>query len=465
MNRTVARILMTVFCFLACVLTYASQSVAAEKPDIVFIMSDDQGAYDVSWRDPEIKTPNLDKLALAGARLEQFYVLPVCSPTRAALMSGRYPMRYGLQVAVIRPWANYGLPLEERMLPDALREAGYTTAICGKWHLGSFDKAYWPNARGFDHAYGHLLGAIDYFDHTRDGQKDWYRNGESLHEEGYATDLIANEAVRVIRNQPKDKPIFLYVPFNAVHTPMQVPEKYMEPYAHLQGQRRINAGMVAAMDEAIGKIVAAVDERGRRKNTLFIFSSDNGGHAPGKVTNNGPFRAGKHTLYEGGVRVVAFATWEKRIKPGTVIKEPLHMVDWYPTLLNIAGTSLKQKLPLDGLDILPCLTQGKPSPHKEILLNTSPSSGAIRVGDWKLVLNGDSPDKPDDSDGPVQNEKRKGKAKRVASTDMKVELFNLAEDPYEKKNLASEKPEKLKELRRHYDALARQAVTPLNLTP
>jgi hypothetical protein len=166
--------------FLLVGLLMSAVSHAADQPDIVVIIADDLGGYDVSWRSPEIKTPNLDKLAASGAKLDQFYVQPLCSPTRAALMTGRYPMRYGLQVGVVRPWADYGLPLEEQLLPQGLKAAGYTTAICGKWHLGSFDKAYWPNARGFDHSYGHLFGAMDYFTHVRDGKPDWYRDGKEL---------------------------------------------------------------------------------------------------------------------------------------------------------------------------------------------------------------------------------------------------------------------------------------------
>src|SRR6185295_13460945 len=291
------------------------------------ILSDDQGSYDVSWRGSEIKTPNLDALAASGAKLEQFYVQPVCSPTRASLMTGRYPMRYGLQVGVIRPWADYGLPLEERILPQALREVGYTTVICGKWHLGSFDKAYMPHARGFDHSYGHLFGALDYFTHVRDGKDDWYRDDVPFKEEGYSTHLIANEAARLVKAQPKDKPLFLYVPFNAVHAPHQVPDKYKEPYKSLPEPRQTYAGMVVAMDEAVGKILGALEETGRRKNALIFFSSDNGGPQPGKVTSNGPLRAGKGTVYEGGVQVVACAAWAGHIKPGSTVKTPMHMTD------------------------------------------------------------------------------------------------------------------------------------------
>ncbi|MEO7298162.1 MAG: arylsulfatase [Verrucomicrobiota bacterium] len=433
--------------------------LAVEKPDIVFILADDLGSYDVSWRGSEIKTPNLDKLAMAGARLENFYVQPVCSPTRASLMTGRYPMRYGLQVGVIRPWAKYGLPLEERMLPQALREVGYTTAMCGKWHLGGFEKSYWPNARGFDHWYGHLQGALDYFTHIRDGKLDWYRDGKLNNDEGYSTFLVGNEAAKIVRDQPRDKPLFLYVPFNAVHSPLEVPEKYKEPYPKLKGQRQTYAAMVAAMDEMVGKIVAAVDETGRRKNTLFIFASDNGGPAPGRVTSNGPLRAGKGTVYEGGVHTCAFATWDGHIKPGK-INALSHMVDWYPTLLELTGATLKQKLPLDGKNIWPCLTESKPSPHEEILCNASPNNGAIRVGDWKLVVNGNNRDS--DEESPAGETKGKKKKKRQAASENNLELFNLAEDPSEKKNLASEKPEKLKELRARYDAFAKAAVTPKN---
>jgi len=435
-------------------------AAAPEKPNIIFILADDLGYQDVGFTGgKEIKTPNLDKLAAAGTVLKQFYVQPVCSPTRAALMTGRYPMRYGLQVGVIRPWAEYGLPLEEQMLPQALREAGYSTIMLGKWHLGSFDKAYWPTSRGFDHHYGHLLGAIDYFTHIRDGKPDWWRDGERLTEEGYTTHLLAREAVRVIKAQARDKPLFLYVPFNAVHAPHQVPEKYKEPYALLKEPRRTYAGMVAAMDEAVGQIAAAIDETGRRKNTLFIFSSDNGGPAPGKVTDNGLLRAGKATLYEGGVRVCAFVTWEGHIKPGTV-DGPLHMVDWYPTLLKLIGASIEQKLPLDGHDAWPTIAEGKPSPHQEILLNSTPNKGAIRVGDWKLVLNGEA---VDDEDEAPAGKGLRANQDGINRTDKKsLELFNLHDDPYEKNNLAMSKPEKVKELRTRYEVLAKQSVPPKN---
>src|SRR5207248_2793945 len=174
------------------------------------------------------------------------------------------------------------------------------------------------------------------------------------------------------------KPFFLYVPFNAVHAPHQAPAEYTRPYTNLKGERLKYAGMLAAMDEAVGQIVEAVEKAGVRKNTLFVFSSDNGGPQPGVVTDNGKFRAGKATLYEGGVRVCAFATWDDHIKAGTAVSEPLHVVDWYPTLLKLCGAKAEQRLPVDGLDIWPTLTAGKPSPHDAILINTTPHTGAVR---------------------------------------------------------------------------------------
>ncbi len=428
-------------------------SAEPRKPNVVLIVADDLGWADVGWHGKEIKTPHLDGLAAAGAKLEQFYVQPVCTPTRAALMTGRYPMRHGLQVGVVRPWAQYGLPLEERTLPQALKEAGYATAICGKWHLGHFRPEYLPTRRGFDHQYGHYNGALDYFTHIRDGGFDWHRDDRESRDEGYSTHLIARESARIVAEHDRSRPLFLYVPFNAVHAPHQVPARYKEPYAGLAEPRRTYAGMVAAMDEAVGQIVAAIDKKGMRRDTLFLFSSDNGGPAPGRVTSNGPLRAGKGTLYEGGVRVPAFAAWEGRIEAGSVVNAPLHAVDWYPTLLKLAGASLDQKLPLDGRDAWPAIAEGKATPHAEILLNTSPNSGAIRIGDWKLVLSGGRGASDEDEAGEPAP-RRKGARKES------VELFNLADDPNESRNLAPENAGKVKDLRARYDTFAREAARP-----
>jgi arylsulfatase A-like enzyme len=378
-------------------------------------------------------------------------VQPVCTPTRAALMTGRYPMRHGLQVGVVRPWSRHGLPLEERTLAQALKEAGYATAIIGKWHLGHFDPAYLPTRRGFDLQYGHYNGAIDYYTHVRESGHDWHRQDKASYDDGYSTHLLTQEAVKFVDAQKNDQPFFLYLTFNAVHAPHQVPDSYKQPYTHLAEPRRTYAGMLAAMDEGIGRVLATLDRRGLRENTLVIFSSDNGGPSPGRVTDNGSLRGGKATLYEGGVRAAACVSWPGRIKERSVVSHPLHAVDWYPTLLALAGASLEQKLPLDGRDAWKTIAAGETSPHEEILINAAPNSGAIRAGNWKLVLDGD---------GFAADVNRLEKRGQVAAAAPKIELFDLASDPGERRNLADVHPDKVKELRARYQALAAQAVPP-----
>ena len=361
-------------------------------------------------------------------------------------MTGRYATHTGVY-NVVRPGAPWGLPLAERILPQALKEAGYSTAICGKWHLGEFNSAYQPTKRGFDRQYGHMFGAIDYFTHMRDGKQDWYRDDVAIQEEGYSTHLVAKEACRLIKNKPVDKPMFLYVPFNGIHGPHQVPENYMEPYQNLPKLRQTIAGMLSAVDEAIGQITAALVDAGLRENTLVIFSSDNGGPAPGKATMNTPLRAGKGTVYEGGIRVCAFVNWPGRIKAGITVNEPMHVVDWYPTLVKLAGAPVEQKLQPDGLDIWPVLTQGAKSPHDAILLvGNKPGVSAIRMGDWKLLLNASDKDAEDQ----VGDQKGTGE----------IELYNLADDISESKNLADAQPEKVKGMRTRLDAMLRNAVLP-----
>ncbi|GIW93894.1 MAG: N-acetylgalactosamine-6-sulfatase [Pirellulaceae bacterium] len=426
---------------------------AAPRPHIVFILADDLGYADVGFMGSrEIQTPHLDKLAAGGVVLESFYVQPVCSPTRAALLTGRYPTRTGVYT-VVRPNAPWGLPLNERTLADALREAGYHTAICGKWHLGEYQEAYRPTRRGFDEQYGHYFGALDYFTKLRNGRRDWYRNDQPCADEGYSTHLLAQEAVRIIKERPQNKPLFLYVPFQAVHAPYQVPESYLEPYRHLEGNRQKYAGMVTAMDEAIGKIVAALEECGMRQDTLIVFSSDNGGPSPGRITDNRPLRAGKGTIYEGGVRVYALANWPGRLPAGRRTSEPIHIVDWYPTLLKLAGAPLEQPLPVDGLDIWPVLAEGARSPHDAILLCQSPSRAAVRSGDWKLIVNR------------AQNEIPGGSTtarSRATANRATTELYNLAIDISETNNLASQEPDRVAQLQQKLAAFLKDAVKPGN---
>ncbi len=430
--------------------TVVAVAAAERPPNIVYLLIDDLGYADCGFMGgKDIRTPQIDKLARGGVILESFYVQPLCSPTRAALLTGRYPTHTGVY-NVVRPGAPWGLPLAERTLAQALRESGYKTFVCGKWHLGEFKPEYLPTRRGFDHQYGHMFGALDYFTHLRDGKHDWYRDDKPLQETGYATHLLAREACRIIRDQPADKPLLLYVPFNGIHGPHQVPASYKEPYADLKEPRRTIAGMLAAVDEAIGQIAAALDEKGLRSNTLIIFSSDNGGPGPGRATMNGPLRAGKGTTYEGGIRACAFANWPGKIPSGTTNKEPIHVVDWYPTLLKLAGAPVKQSLPLDGLDIWPTLTKGAKSPHDAILLmGTIPSKAAVRSGDWKLLVNASEKNTEDAPDDEITS---KGG----------VELYNLAEDIGERRNLAESHPAKVKELRSKLDALMKDAVPPAN---
>jgi arylsulfatase A-like enzyme len=429
-------------------LGFALCAQAATQPHIVFFLIDDLGYADCGFNGgKEIKTPNIDRLAQSGAIIESHYVQPVCSPTRSTLLTGRYPTHTGVY-SIVSPGAPWGLPLAERTLADALRSAGYRTALTGKWHLGEFEKAYQPNARGFDHQYGHFFGMIDYFTHDRMKKLDWYRNGEPLKEEGYTTHLIAQEACKVIATGDSSKPLFLFVPFNGVHSPFQAPDSYLKPYPDLKGNRQKLAGMLAAVDEAIGQIEAALKQAGRLENTLIVFSSDNGGPPPG---DNTPLRDFKGTIFEGGVRAAAFATWPGRIPAGQRIRQPMHMVDWYPTLIKQAGGSLEQKLPVDGLDVWPMLTKQAASPHDAILSVSTqgPSRAAVRMGDWKLIVDGGADDVA--STGKKKGKKADGKYEQVA-------LYHLAADPAEAKNLAAAEPERVKAMRTRLAELLKDAV-------
>ena len=424
-----------------------------QRPNIILILADDLGNTDLSYRGSDIRTPNIDALAAGGVRCESHYGLPVCTPARAALMTGRYPMRHGLQTLVIFPSHTYGLPTDERTLPQALKDAGYRTALVGKWHLGHADQRYWPQNRGFDHVYGNLVGEVDYFTHERGGLTDWQRNGEFFKEAGYYTTLIGNEAVKLIEAQEADKPFFLYFASLAPHSPYQAPKEVMERYAAIKDEKRqAYAAMITVMDDQIGRIVTALDKKGLRNNTLIIFTSDNGGatsalfatgaHAPeeraagGGVAlgqkppaSNGNFRGGKGSLHEGGVRVPAIFNWPARLKPH-IVNEPLHHVDIMPTVLALAGGSGSSDHPFDGKDIMPTLAEGKPSPHDDILINVEAIRGAIRKGQWKLV--------------------------KWAPLPGRVELYDVVADPGEQNNLAERHPDIARELETRLLDYARQ---------
>jgi arylsulfatase A-like enzyme len=435
------------------------------RPNIVFILSDDQGYADVGYRGSEIRTPHLDRLAAEGVKLEQFYVQPVCTPTRAAFLSGQYPMRLGLQLGVIKPGSKHGLPLHVRTLPQALADAGYFTAITGKWHLGNGGPEYLPTCRGFAHQHGLYLGMHDYFTHEREGGLDWHRQDRSLRQEGYATDLIGDEAVDLIERHGAARPFFLYVAFNAPHTPLQAPDSYLARYSHIADKkRRAYAAMVTAMDDNIGRIVAALERRGLRERTLIVFSSDNGGNLP--AASNAPLRDQKGALYEGGVRVPAFAVWPGTLPRGTATQQPLHIVDWHATLLRLAGTPPAAGVKLDGHDLWPALLGEPRLVRQEVLINAAPGTGAFRRGDWKLVINGHLRYKAE-SPGPhfswTEIAQKSGLTPEEASR-QQIELFNLADDPGESRNLADRHPGKVRELRRRYEAYAREAAPLLDGT-
>lgn len=439
-------------------LCYAGLATSAgagdTQPNIVIILADDLGNADLGYRGSDIETPNIDKLAAGGVRLEDFYGMPVCTSARAELMTGRYAMRYGLETLVIFPSHTYGLATDERTLPQALKDAGYDTAMVGKWHLGHADHKYWPQNRGFDHFYGNLVGEVDYFTKERGGIIDWQRDGTFLKEDGYFTTLIGNEAVNIIDNHDTSRPLFLYVASLAPHAPYQAPKEDVDAYKDLAGDehRKTYAAMITALDTQVGRIMAALKQKDMLDKTLIIFSSDNGGatnplfatgarspeerEESGGVSleektpaSNGAFRGGKGSLHEGGVRVPTIFYWPDKLKPA-VVNEPLGMVDVMPTVLALAGGKGSPDHPFDGKNIWSTLADGAPSPHDDILINVEAFRGAIRKGDWKLV--------------------------KIALLPGKTELYDLANDPGEKSNVADKHPEIVVDLEARLIAYAKQ---------
>lgn len=429
-------------------LAAAERTGAGAQPNIVYIVADDLGWKDVGFNGAaDLRTPNIDKLAATGARFQQFYAQPMCTPTRAALMTGRYPFRYGLQTIVIPGPAPYGLDTGERLMPQCLKEAGYATAIIGKWHLGHADMKFWPRQRGFDYQYGAMIGELDYFTHSDAGVVDWFRDNKPVIEAGYTTQLLGNDAVRYIEAQTPGKPFYLYLAFNAPHTPYQAPKEYVDRFPGIADPtRRTYAGMISCLDDEIGRVVAALEGKGLRNNTLIVFHSDNGGTAnamfAGQMTDlsktklpcdNGPYKDGKGSLFEGGCRVAACANWPGRIKAQDV-GGMIHVVDMYPTLAALAGASTAGGKPLDGLNVWSTIAEGKPSPRTEVVYNIEPFRGAVRDGDWKLIWR--------------------------ALIPTSVDLYDLAKDPYEQNNLAAAHPDKVAALQGRINALGRESAKP-----
>ena len=415
-------------------LSLGRAATPASHPNVVIFLADDLGWADVGFHGSEIRTPNIDRMTREGMQFNRFYAFPLCSPTRSALMTGRSPMRFGVAYHVIRPWMDYGVPLTEHFMPESFRAAGYQTCITGKWHLGHSRKSYLPNARGFDHAYGHLNGNIDYFTHMREGGLDWHRNGKSVREEGYSTDLIAAEASRFIAQRDRRRPFFLYVPFNAPHTPLQAPPERIEKYASIQDKkRRVFAAMVEAMDEGIGKVLGTIEQEGIAKDTIVLFCSDNGGPVA-QGARNRPLRSGKGSPWEGGVRVPAVLRWPGKVRAGATSAQLISVIDVFPTLAAAAGVKPLNKLPLDGLDLWPEIISGKTRPRENLLFAVEAGEAfqyALYHREWKLVR------EVPHSGAPVNH------------------LYRIEEDPEEKNDLAAVHPAVVKDLAARVDAWAK----------
>lgn len=355
------------------------------RPNFVFILADDLGWGDVGYHQSPIPTPHLDRLAAEGVRLERHYVSPVCSPTRAGLMTGRYWSRFGITM----PGSRECLPDGTPTVASVLRKAGYRTAITGKWHLGGASlPSKWPGAFGFDHFYGCLDGHAHPFTHVYTsgggrgddgvGVQTWNRNGQFIEEEGHVTDLITREATSWIEGN-RGQPFFLYVPYTAPHVKCLDTPEWVAKCAHVPAAWRNYAAMVAHLDDGVGRIAATLDRLGLRENTLIVFSSDNGGH----VTTQ-PFRGAKGSVWEGGVRGVAWANWPAELGVG-VSSEPVCIVDWMPTFCGLAKVEAPARM--DGRDLWPMLSQAKVSGELRslYLLGTDGETAALVEGDWKLI--------------------------------------------------------------------------------
>lgn len=426
--------------FIAAIVCAASATsvAAAEKPNIVLIVADDLGRSDVGFHGGEFRTPNLDRLAATGVRLDRFYACPVCSPTRAGLMTGRWPLRDGVMRTVIPPWSDHGIPLTTPMLPELLAEAGYARRGCiGKWHLGHAQRAFLPTSRGFTSFYGHYNGAIDYFTHLREDEIDWHRDDATIREEGYATDLLADEAARFVETSPAGEPYFLYVAFNAPHSPYQAKKNDLDRYPNLKGRRRNYAAMVDCLDQGIGRLLEAIEARPDAGNTLVLFLSDNGGPLP--HARNQPFRGGKGTVYEGGIRVVAAVRWpEGGLSGGRVCDEPIGYIDVLPTLAGIANSERPGDAPpIDGIDVLDVMkgeTTVEPRPWFSYIAHGDEGQAAVAFGDWKLVAKGREVIPPD--------------------SETVYELYDLADDPHEQSDVSGEHSAQVKKLRQRLTEFA-----------
>ncbi len=415
---------------MAGVVTVAAQA-AASRPNILVVVTDDLGWGQLGFNGgTEVGTPNLDRIANEGVKLTQFYVSPGCSPTRSALLTGRHYWKTGGVDESPTRGLDVGVLLDERLMAEALRDAGYETWTIGKWHLGQWHLGHLPLQRGFDHHYGMYSGTITYGSHRHLGALDWHRNGRPVVERGYSTFLMAEEAVQLIGRHDGRDPFFLYLAFNAAHTVGTAPQEYLDRYAHTE--QPLQRAQVKALDDALGWVLDALEDKGMLDDTLVVFLNDNGGTA--RAGSNAPYRGLKGSFHEGGIRVPAAMRWPGRIPEGSESDALLHVVDVFPTIAGLAGASTADGQPLDGLDAWQAIAAGAESPRQEL----AHSRKVMRVGDWKLL----------DTNGESYGGRRSSRR----------QLYNIAEDPYEETNLAGSEPAKVAELRArlaHHRAAAR----------
>lgn len=404
------------------------------KPNIVLIVADDLGYGELGIQGcKDIPTPNIDAIAAGGVRFTDGYVsCPVCSPTRAGLMTGRYQQRFGHEFnpgPAEAADSAFGLAADEQTLAERLKEAGYATCMVGKWHLGYRPECR-PTRRGFDEFFGFLGGAHPYVAARLAGAQIM-RGDEVVTERQYLTDAFAREAVAAV-DQHRDHPFFLYLPFNAVHAPLQAPPRYQQRFAAIQDpKRRTFAAMQAAMDDAVGRVLDRLREHGLERDTLLFFISDNGGPTAQTSSGNGPLRGFKAQVLEGGIRVPFMVRWPGRLPEGKVYDKPVISLDIHATALAAAGIRKKPEKPLDGVNLLPALSgKGGREPHKALFWRFGAQS-AVRMGDWKMVEQ--------------QGETR---------------LYNLKDDIHEDRDLSADNPRKLKELQKAYEAWDRQLAEP-----
>ena len=403
-------------------------------PNIVVIVSDDQGYADVSYNElhsEPVSSPHTDALARSGVRCRFGYTTgAVCSPTRAGLMTGRYQQRFGIYTAGA---GGSGVPLDEVMFPEYLKQAGYVSGVFGKWHLG-LTAPYNPVNRGFDEFYGFMgRGAHDYFDLTVDNERfgsPIYRNLEPINDKGYLTNRITDEAVSFIERH-KEKPFFAYIAYNAVHAPAQAPEEDIKKYDTGDPARDILMAMLKHLDDGVGRIIETLKKAGVHENTLVFYLSDNGG-AKVMHADNTPLRGFKQQEYEGGVHVPFIVSWPGRLKAGTSCDVPVASFDILPTAVAAAGVKLPKDRIFDGKNILAALEGKTDKVHDYICWNSGDGDWAIRQGDWKLV-----------------------------GIKSKVELFNLKNDLSETTGLALKHPEKVKKLKKVYNGWLDEMAEPL----